>query len=417
MPQHDPLTPAKLKSLKPPAAGQVEHVDGGCPGLRLRLSHGGTASWVLGCRDALGKPRRFVLGAYPAVGLAVARDLARARREEVRQGADPIAQRREERRKAEAASRDPATLAALLLSYEKDVGARRKSWPEARRRIEHVFAAHLQRPVATLTAPVLQLTVDQHASRTSAGAAVRYLRPVLRWGAKRGLLPRGTGEALDPPEGSLAVRERVLTRDEIKAILGALGDAGVHGRVFKWLFWTAARLGEVCGMRWGHIDLKNGIWTLPAGATKQGRQHVVPLPQAAREMLDGMLPRDEQGKVIQPDPEALVFCTASGKPLGNFDRETKLVMKASGTAGWHRHDIRRTVASLLGDLGVPPHVIEIALGHALRTSADGSAVGRVAQIYNRSRYRQEHAEALELLASELERIEKGGDNVIRLRAH
>ena len=412
MPERPALTPAFLRSVRPPATGQIEHADGGCPGLRLRLSRGGAATWVLGCRDASGKPRRFVLGAFPALGLAKARDLARERREEVRQGLDPIKQAREARQEAREAKADVATLAVLLDGYAKDVGARRRSWPEARKRIESVFAKHLDRATAAITGPEMQLTVDAHGSRSSAGAAVRYVRPVLKWGAKRGLVARGTAEMLDQPEGALAVRQRQLTRAEMAAILPKLDDAGSYGRVLRWLFWTGCRLNEACGTRWRDVDLDASLWTIPQ--TKQGREHVVPLPRPALAMLRTLLPVDDAGQVGTPDPTALVFATKRGGALANWDRATKGVHDASGTDGWHRHDIRRSVASLMGDLGVAPHVIEVCLGHALRSSSDGSSLSRVATIYNRSRYHQEHAAALAQLADELDRIEHGGAKIVRL---
>ena len=412
MPDRPALTPAFLRSVHPPPAGQVEHADGGCPGLRLRLSHGGAATWVLGCRDTSGKPRRFVLGAFPAVGLAKARDLARERREEVRQGCDPVREAREARRQASQARADLATLAALLDGYAKDVGSRRRSWPEARRRIESVFAKHLDRAASTITGPELQLTVDAHGSRSSAGAAVRYVRPVLKWGAKRGLVARGTGEALDQPEGALAVRQRQLTRDEMAAILPTLDQAGSYGRVLRWLFWTGCRLNEACGTRWRDVNLATGLWAIPQ--TKQGREHVVPLPGPALALLRTLLPVDDAGQVLHPDPAALVFTSKRGGALVNWDRATKAVHDASGTGGWHRHDIRRSVASLMGDLGIAPHVIEVCLGHTLRSSSDGSSLSRVATVYNRSRYHQEHAAALDQLAGELDRIEHGGAKVVRL---
>lgn len=412
MPNRPALTPAFLRSVHPPAAGQVEHADGGCPGLRLRLSHGGATTWVLGCRDASGRSRRFILGAYPAIGLAKARDLARERREDVRQGLDPIRRAREARQQASEPQADVVTLTALLDSYAKDVGSRRRSWPEARRRIESVFAKHLTRPAATIAGSELQLTVDAHGSRSSAGAAVRYVRPVLKWGAKRGLVARGTGETLDQPEGALAVRHRQLTRDEMAAILPTLDQAGSYGRVLRWLFWTGCRLNEACGTRWRDVNLATGLWTIPQ--TKQGREHVVPLPSPALAQLRTLLPVDNAGPVLDPDPAALVFTSKRRGALVNWDRATKAVQNASGTGGWHRHDIRRSVASLMGDLGIAPHVIEVCLGHALHSSSDGSSLSRVATIYNRSRYQREHAAALDQLAGELERIEQGGAKVVRL---
>ena len=406
------LTPAFLRTVKPPMTGQVEHADAACPGLRLRLSRGGAATWLLGCRDKAGKPRRFTLGAFPAIGLAAARDLARQRREDVRGGADPI---REAQQRREAAAKPApvlASLTALLDGYAKDVGARRRSWAEARRRIEDVFKAHLGRATADITAPELQLTVDAHGSRSSAGAAVRYLRPVLKWGGKRGLVARGTGEALDQPDGALAVRQRRLTRDEMQAILGELDEAGSYGRVMRWLFWTGCRLNEACDMRWRDADLSAGLWTVPV--TKQGRAHAVPLPRQAVTMLRTLLPVDDDGAVQDADPAALVFASKRGGKLVNWDRATKAVQDGSATSGWHRHDIRRSVASLMGDMGLAPHVIEVALGHALRSSSDGSSLSRVATTYNTSRYRREHAEALQWLADELDMIEAGGAQIVRL---
>jgi integrase len=397
------LSPSFLRGVRPPTTGQVEHADSACPGLRLRLSHGGTATWVLGCRDASGKMRRFKLGAYPAIGLAEARDLARQRREEVRRGADPIRDARRVRQVATTSVPKPASLAVLLDGYAKDVGARRRSWPEARRRIEDVFKAHLSRVTLEITAAELQLTVDAHGSRSSAGAAVRYIRPVLKWGTKRGLIIRGTGESLDQPDGALTVRRRRLSRDEMRAILRNLDQAGGYGEVLRWLFLTGCRLNEACDMRWQDVDLHTGLWTIPI--TKQDKVHVVPLPQQALARLRELL--SVKNLVQHAVSAALVFTNTRGGKLVNWDRATKAVHRASSTSGWHRHDIRRSVASLMGDIGVPPHVIEVSLGHVLRSSSDGSTLSRVATVYNTSRYRREHAEALQQLADELDLIEQG----------
>lgn len=194
MPQQPALTPAFLRALRPPATGQKEYADKACPGLRLRLSHGGAATWLLGCRDTAGRSRRFVLGAFPGVGLATARDMARERREEVRQGRDPIKQAREARQVVEPVA--AATLVDLLDGYQRDVGLRKRSWPESRRRIESVFAKHLARAVGTITAPELQLTVDAHPSRKSGAAAVRYVRPVLKWGLSAACWHAASGRCL-----------------------------------------------------------------------------------------------------------------------------------------------------------------------------------------------------------------------------
>ncbi len=410
MPKPVALTPAFLRTVRPPERGQVEHADGGCPGLRLRVSAGGAATWILGCRDQAGNARRFTIGGFPATGLAAARDGARTLREEVRKGRDPVAEARLARRAVAVPDAARPTLAMLLDGYARDVGARRRSWPEMRRRIENVFAAYVQADPMALAGPELQLTVDGHPSRSSAGAAVRYLRPVLKWGAKRGLVQRGVAEQLDPPEGALAKRQRRLDRLETRAILQALGTSSYH-QALRWLFLTACRLNEACEARWRDVDLKAGIWTIPT--TKQGGAHVVPLSSQAAALLQSRLLRDAAGDA---PPDGLIFANEAGGVLANWHEQTQAIQRRSGTAGWHRHDIRRTAASFMGDIGIAPHVVETALGHKLRTSSDGSALGRVATIYNLSRYRTEQADALQQLADELDLIEAGETNVVRLSA-
>ena len=86
----------------------------------------------------------------------------------------------------------------------------------------------------------------------------------------------------------------------------------------------------------------------------------------------------------------LIFATSTGAPLGNWDRETKAVQEASGTACWTRHDLRRTGATMLGEMGELPDIIEAALNHVCIRSP-------LAATYNRSRYRPQVAAALQRL--------------------
>jgi len=76
--------------------------------------------------------------------------------------------------------RGEADLASLLDLYAQQRGGAMKTWPECRRRIEGVFAPFLSAPLATLTAGDLQMRADGWASKQSAAAAVRYVRPVLK---------------------------------------------------------------------------------------------------------------------------------------------------------------------------------------------------------------------------------------------
>jgi integrase len=124
-------------------------------------------------------------------------------------------------------------------------------------------------------------------------------------------------------------------------------------------------------------------------------------------LLRSRLPTDDAGNPRPPTPNAFIFATSTGAPLGNWDRETKVLQEASGTDGWTRHDLRRTGATMLGEMGELPDLIEAALNHV-------SIHSPLAATYNRSRYRPQVAMALQRLADALDGIEAGAAQVLPL---
>jgi integrase len=374
---------------------RIELVDAGQKGLRLRLTPSGTRTWVLAARDAGGNPRRFPLGSYPAMGISAAREAARAMRANVQAGADPISERRQTRAAAQSAREGIGTLAALLALYGEQ-GPQRRSWPDCRERIVSVFKAHLAKPLSALKAGDLQMTAQAWPSAQSASAAVRYLRPVLKWAAKRGCCDAALAVLHAP--ATVKRRERVLRRDELAAVLPVLAeDDRPYAQAMRFMLLTLARREEVCGARWHDVNFDAGVWIIPT--TKSGRAHSVPLSRQAIDILRA---------IGQGEPDALVFATAKGTRLANWDKAGKALHAATGTSGWTRHDLRRTGATMLGDMGIEPHIIEAALNHA-------SIHSQLASTYNRSRYQQPVAAALQRLADALDGIATGGAVVVPLR--
>jgi integrase len=170
---------------------------------------------------------------------------------------------------------------------------------------------------------------------------------------------------------------------------------------------TLARRQEAAQARWRDVNLDAGVWTIPE--TKNGETHVVPLSRQALDLLRSRLPKDDAGNPERPDPDAPVFATSKGAPLGDWDRETKVIQRASNTGHWTRHDLRRTGATMLGEMGELPDIIEAALNHV-------SIRSPLAATYNRSRYRPQVAAALQRLADALDGIEVGAATVVRLHA-
>lgn len=384
------ITAAGKKALETKA--RVEIADAGCPGLRLRVTVSGAKSWVLACRDRLGAMRRFGVGKFPAMGVSDARDEARAIRARVADGADPTADRRRDRAMGASAKEGIGTLEAVLDIYEAKVGQRLKSWDNGRKRLELVFKPLLTKPVKTLAAIDFQMQADAYVFPSSASFAVRSVRPVLKWAAQRGYLGPEIAAAIHQPEPTRQ-RERVLTTEELKALLPVLADSErPYAAAMRLMLLTLARRDEVTSAIWRNIDLEAKIWTIPVSHSKNARLHRIPLSKQAIGIITSL----DKGKATER-----VFQTSKGGPLINWDRETKVIQKASGTTGWTRHDLRRTGATLLGDLGFNPHVIEAALNHV-------SIHSPLAATYNRSRYLSQVTKALQTLADRFDVIAVGG---------
>lgn len=391
MPKRVPPLSARALAQVRPSDRPIELVDGYVPGLRVRILPNGTKTWSLNIRDSKGVRRRFDVGAN--LGIAEARKKAEALRRAVREGHDPTAQRRAARQRSQAAREGIGTLRALLeMYYAKGPGSDLRRAERDKQLLQTVFARILDKSMHDLDDTELQLIVDGWQSPSTGSLAVRLIRPCLKWAGKRGYA-RPNLAILEQPK-TVAKRERVLTASELKSIWPHLN--GMRGNVIKWLLWTGCRLGEATALPWAEID--GNKWVLPAARTKNGRQRVIPLSHQAMDLLATLGP---------PQPDALIFASTGGSALSNWDKSTKTLHAHTGTSGWHRHDLRRSVATMLGDLGFPPHVIGVVLGHA--NIAEGATA-----IYARSRYLPEHREALQALANEIDRIVADSDNVLQL---
>lgn len=390
---------------------RVELIDATAAGLRLRIARDGSSAWSLKMRDATGAGRRFALGDYPTLGIAEARERAAVTRHRVRhEGADPVAEKRAAREMATQPNSEVTTLGRVVAEYGRARKAGDERWPEYRQRIEIVFRSLLDHPAAGITLADLQRTADGYGSPGSASSAVRYIRPVLKWATKSGYVSNETVLIEEPRRAQ--PRERVLSPEELRAIVPVLMRAATnHGRrkrdgsnhrtAMLWMLMTATRRNETCRATWTEFNLESDppTWTIPPDHikdTKRGRRrrsrppHVIALPRQAVAMIRAIRPDT-------PDPSALVFGNERGGLLSGWDRATKRIFKITGTSGWTRHDLRRTAATEMGELGVSPHVIEAVLNHS-------DIHSRLASTYNRSRYDPEQAEALQLWADRLEQV-------------
>ena len=142
--------------------------------------------------------------------------------------------------------------------------------------------------------------------------------------------------------------------------------------------------------------------------------HVIPLSRQILELLEEVRSADQRrrelaGKTAEIGDSDLIFIGERGGKLQNWDRWLKLLSRKTGVSGWSAHTLRRTAATLAADLGAEPHVISILLGHK-------NVGGQLTAGYSKSRYRREHAEALQRLADHVDAIERGVSNVTPLKS-
>jgi integrase len=211
-------------------------------------------------------------------------------------------------------------------------------------------------------------------------------------------------------------RERVLSDDELVRIWRACEPEnfprnGNFGRVIKMLILTGARRKEITGMTRGEIDLDEGVWTLPAERAKNNRKHILPLSPPAYAILKELLEQKRwNGREWASD--RFIFSSFGSM---NVNRPRDALYKQSGTSDWWLHDIRKTVATGMGNLGIAPHVISCVLNHVsvfrmdlqgMTVNVQGPRAGITGK-YNLSPYFREKQQALNSWAEHVMALVEG----------
>jgi integrase len=163
-----------------------------------------------------------------------------------------------------------------------------------------------------------------------------------------------------------------LPFDEMPDFLAALrGRSGMAARALEFAALTAARTGEVLGARWREIDLTAKIWTVPADRMKAGREHRVPLSDAAFAVLDTVRPlalaRD--GK---PDLAAPVF-PGPRRALPMSNMTMLMLLRRMQRDDLTAHGFRSTFSDWAAErTAYPRDVVEMALAHAVKNKVEAA---------------------------------------------
>jgi len=370
------LTAKRVEKLKPPG----RYGDG--QGLYLQINATGAKSWLLRYERG-GRERMMGLGPLHTFSLKEARERARAARQQLIDGIDPL-----EAQQAAKAQRALAAAKALTFAQAADAyfAQHEKKWRNAKHAAQ--FLATLKQyalptigalPVSEIDVGLVLKVLEKpvEAARGYPAGPLWSARPetanrlrgrieaVLDWATVRGHRTgdnpaRWKGHLAEvlPARGAVAQVQHhpALPYAQIGEFLAELRTrAGVAARALEFTILTAARTGEVVGARWPEVNWKERLWTIPAGRMKGGREQRVPLSPRALESLNS-LPK-ERG-------HDFVFIAAQRAGLSNMSMST--VIKRMGRDNVTVHGFRSTFRDWAAEMtDFPNHVIEMALAHAI----------------------------------------------------
>jgi integrase len=349
---------ARFVETVAPKRNRQEIADAGCLGLYLIVQPTGAKSWAARYRRPDGRPAKLTIGSAADYSLAAARAAAAAARDRVDQGADPAARRQVSVATAgdSVASHAAQFLAKHVAQHNRTSTARGSEYTFN----NIVLPAWRGRLVQDIRRRDVIELVEETAAERSLFAAKKLIRTLSKFFGW--LLTRDVVEASPCPGVSAILprlpkpRERTLSDTELAALLKAAATDDPADRAVWVLALTGARRTEVGGMRWPELNPGTRTWTIPAERSKNHREHAVPLPAQAWEIIDAR-PRIAGSE--------FVFTTFGDRPINGWHKTKRRLSAKVGIAenSWRIHDLRRTAASGLQRMSVRTEVIERALNH------------------------------------------------------
>ena len=353
----DRLTDKLVKTMALPECGNRITYDGEVKGFGIRVTSAGARAFVLNYY-AGGRERRITIGSYPDWSVSGARDRARELKREVDNGADPMAQRHEERA--------APTVADLADRFEAEHLAKRRKTTVTD--YLSILRLYIRPQLGTIrVADLRHSDVDKLHRKVAKTAPVRANRVVsvlskmltlaIKWDMRSDNPVRGIDRS---PEER---RERFLSPAEIGRLADALSahPERVSANAIRLLLLTGARRGETLAAKWSEFDLAAGVWIKPSAHTKTKRSHRVPLSAPAIALLTEMQAEaDGACPYLFPAPDQLGRKAAHRTEVR---RTWASVCREAGLGGVRIHDLRHTYASILASSGLSLPVIGALLGH------------------------------------------------------
>ncbi|USG61484.1 site-specific integrase [Sneathiella marina] len=335
------------------AGGTDVRWDETIPGFGVRIYPSGKKAFILRYR-AQGRKRLLTLGRFGAdLTLEQARDRAKAHRVDVRDGKDPL----EERKKHSQGKNFKELCDKYIQDHAKP---HKKTWKTDESRLNrHIPASWNSRLVASINrddVSALHARVGVNAPY-EANRTLDLLRVIFEKAQSWYFMDKGTE---NPATGIKKFREykrkRFVTQEELPALAKAIDkEQSIYVRSAMWLYLlTGLRKNELLRVKRSDIDNSRQMLRLPD--TKSGEEQEVTLSASAMAIINA-IPAEEKNHYLFPG-------RIKGKHIVNIDKAWRRVRKAAEVEDLQLHDLRRSVGSWLTQTGVDLNVIKSALRHS-----------------------------------------------------
>ena len=357
-----------VEALKPGTARRVvwEPAAHGQGNLGVRIAPTGSKTWIFMYRHD-GKARMLTLGKFPEVTVEAAHAAAAKAAHDHALGFDPAAVEVDARR----TQRVAPTIDTLVEEYlEKYARPRKRSADRDEALLRrNVLPSWGTRKASSIRRADVATLLDQivaGGARVPANRTHAVLSRMFNWAVERQLVETNPVTGLRAPVKETS-RDRCLSDDELHLFLTLLPSAPVTTvtrLALRFQLLTAARPGEVTSALWSEINEEAAIWHLPGARTKNGEPHSLPLSPQALEVLAEARKLDRGVGCVFPSPhhtkrkpvDVGILAHAITDNLGHF-----------GIQPFYAHDLRRTAATGMAELGADWTLLQKVLNHKLRS--------------------------------------------------
>ncbi|GJE60284.1 tyrosine-type recombinase/integrase [Methylobacterium trifolii] len=391
----DHLTDIKIRQAKP-ALKPYKLADG--LGLFLLVNPNGARYWRLKYRFG-GKERLYAVGVYPEIGLGEARSKVAEARRLIREGIDPVADRKRQRIDVAAAAETFQTIA------EEWIASRSGEWsPSYRDAVQSALAANVYPPLSgypirSITVPIMRealLLMERRGALASLRKVRMWTSGVFRYAIATGRAEhdpaaplRGTFKAHKPKK--FAAVTKAVEFAELISRLRAYNGSLITRTALLFLAYTFVRTGELREAQWSEFDFNGATWRIPAERMKMKEEHIVPLAKQSVKLLTDLRKLTGHSPYVFPNDRR------SEKPMSE-----NTILFSLYRLGYHGratgHGFRASASTLLNEMGFDPDVVERQLAHRERN--------RVRAAYHRAEYIEYRREMMQSWTDYIDRYQE-----------